>query len=172
MDPQYDGLPPTPPMRRRLSFGVPQIVGIPLLLVLPVLALFRVFGTETSAATVSAPGLEATIRYPARFRFKTSQPLEIDVRNTGPDALPLVTVTVTVDRAWLSAFAQVRFTPQPAQVNERGYVVELHDIPPRGQRSVMGSIQAEHYGRHEGTIDIATEAGARLAARLSTVVLP
>lgn len=170
MDPQFDGLPPPPAMRRRLAFGVPQLVGIPLLLALPVLALFRVFGAESAEATVSAPGLEATISYPERFRYKTREPLEIDVRNTGSEVLPRV--TVTVDRVWLSAFSEVGFTPQAERIDERGYVLELRDIPPGGHRIVVGSVQGERYGRHEGTVAIAADPGSRVEARLSTVVFP
>ncbi len=168
---QRNDVPPEPPqIPRRLSFGATQLVGIPLLLALPLLALFGAFGITGGEVMLSGPGLEVRVSYPERFRYKTIHPLDIHVRNTGAALLPRV--LVSVDRAYLSAFSEARFTPEAKAVTERGFLIELGDIPPGGESHVTGSVQAEAYGRHRGTVSIATDAGARLEAKLSTIVFP
>ena len=73
--------PPQPPeIRRRIAFHRTQLIGVPLLAIIPVLALFGVFGTTTGEARAESAELQMQVRYPTRFRYKVINSLTVEVR--------------------------------------------------------------------------------------------
>src|SRR5690606_12259349 len=91
--------PPGPPeIRRRLSLYRFQLIGLPFLLIIPLLALAGVFGERRDDAHARDGALEVSARYPSVFRYKMIDAIEVDVRNRG-DAV-IDSVTVSLDTAY------------------------------------------------------------------------
>lgn len=163
--------PPQPPqIRRSITLEKYQLIGVPLLVLLPALALWGVFGVTSASARASATGLEIEVTYPERFRYRMHRELEVTVRNTGGKPLPVV--VVSFDRPYISAFSQVQFTPAARSITAEGFEVELDDIPPGGERRVSASLQADDYGRHDGWVTVEAQGGGRSRLPITTIVFP
>lgn len=157
--------PPAPqvPTRTRIPWG--RAAGLAVLALLPVLALFGVFGDARAETSASSGNLELHVRYPTRFRYKTIDAISVRVTNTSGQALDRI--MVRFDEEYISQFSNVVFTPQV----KRPYEVELTSVSPGETRLVFVEIQAENYWRHSGTITAgAGDESARV--NLSTTVFP
>lgn len=163
--------PPQPPeIRRRLAFHRTQLIGVPLLAIIPILALFGVFGTTTGEMSTESAELQLHISYPTRFRYKTINSLTVEVRNRSGQALPAV--TVNFDKSYLSRFSGVTFTPSVKTVTGEVYTLELTDVQPGETRTVDVEIQAEEYGGHSGFISATAGDAEAARATVNTFVFP
>ena len=163
--------PPQPPQAgRRLRFHATQLIGVPLIAIIPILALLHVFGTTHETEIASDDPLLVEVRYPTRFRYKTIDPLDVTVRNTG--SAPLRGVSVRIDKGYVEAFSTVSFTPSPQRVTSDAFVFDLGDIPPGEARVVDGLVQAERYWRHPGRITVRSDGGAEVALDVATFTFP
>jgi hypothetical protein len=163
--------PPQPPeIRRRVAFHRTQLIGVPLLAIIPILALFGVFGTSTGEASAESAELQLHISYPTRFRYKVINSLTVEVRNRTGQALPAI--TVDFDKSYLSQFSGVAFTPSVKTVTGEVYMVELTDVQPNEARTVSVEIQAEEYGGHPGFISATAGDAEGVRATVNTFVFP
>jgi len=164
-DPDRTEPPPPPQTSPRFAFTRKQYLGLPLLIAIPVLTLFGVFGERRDVARASSRSVEMTVRYPSRFRYRQVQSLDVAVRNVSGRALD--SVSVSLDTAYISRFSSVRIEPA-AQV---AYVVSLTDLKPMESRLVTAELWGQRYGSHTGRIVAATRADtARIVIR--TLVFP
>ncbi|MCR4340360.1 MAG: hypothetical protein NUW01_10800 [Gemmatimonadaceae bacterium] len=157
--------PELPTMRRRLRFGGLQLVGLGLIMLIPVLAAFKVFGAGSATAADRGAALRMSVEYPPRIRRGSMEVVAVLVTNAGPS--PLDTVTVRFDSAYVARFTDPQFVPSPS----RAFEVELADVAPGETRRVQLGMRANEYGRHRGRID-AIHAGDSAGVGISTVVLP
>lgn len=163
--------PPQPPeVDRKLQFHLLQRVGIPLMILIPVLALFGIFGETVDEVTVSNLYLEMHVKFPTRFRYKMIDSITVSLHNTSDR--PLKTVKVTFDRAYLQGFSTVAFTPSVEHVTEAVYTVELTDLQPGEIRVISVSIQAEKYGNHQGDIVAEPDNSDGVQASINTFTFP
>jgi hypothetical protein len=162
--------PSPPPFERKVAFGRLELIGVPLMAVIPLAALTGLLGQRPGATMVTAPPLELRIKYPEVVRYKTTMPLEVAVSNTG--SVRLSDVSVQIDRAYLSRFANVQTTPPVEEVTGRHYKVALPDLQPGETRQVMATLEAAERGRHGGTVVVALGHQPAIEAALTTTVLP
>ena len=163
--------PPQPPqVARKLRFHVLQLVGMPLMMLIPVLALFGVFGETVHEVTESSQELEMHVRFPARFRYKMIDSVTVSLRNTSDQ--PIKTVHIAFDRAYVESFSTVTFTPSVEQITETVYIVELTDLQPGQVQIASLSIQAEKYGNHQGAITATQDGDPGLQAHITTLTFP
>lgn len=158
--------PPAPPeTRRRISLYRFQVLGLPLLLAIPVLALFGVFGERWSVAHAGSRALDVSVRYPAVFRYKMIDAIELHVHNRGSTTID--TLTVTLDSAYAGRFSTV--TAVPPFIGP--FELQLTDVAAQQSRRVRIELQAERYWSHSGRLTIAAGADT-LRLPLATMVLP
>lgn len=158
--------PPEPPqIGRRLVFHPLQAIGVPLIMLIPLLALLGVFGRATTEASERAANLEVKVEHPTRMRYKTTETVEIAVRNAGGG--PLDSVNVVMDREYLEGFSNVSFTPTADEITDEGYVVELGAIEPGSTRIVSVEIRGDQYWLHEGGLTV-----GEVSIPLATWVFP
>ena len=158
--------PPGPPdTRRRPALYRFQLLGLPFLLAIPVLALFGVFGERWSVVNARSGSLEISVRYPAVFRYKMLNAIELHVRNRGATAID--TLTVTLDTAYAGRFSTVTAVPPFTGPFE----VQLTDIAAQQSRRVHIELQAERYWSHSGRLTVAAGADT-LRVPLTTMVYP
>ena len=156
---------PAPEIRRRLSFTRKQMAGLPLLVAIPILGLFGVFGESLSDAHAESRSVAMSVRYPTRLRYRQVQPLDIVVRNTSQQLID--TIEVSLDTAYVSRFSGVRIEPAPRSA----FVVAVTDVRPGESRLVAAELSAERYGRHPGHIRAATRSDTATVS-VRTVVFP
>lgn len=158
--------PEPPPLERRFRLGRLQMIGVPLLLVLPVLALTGMFGERAGQAAARSAELELHVEWPTHTRYKRADDIAVVVRNAS--ARTLDTVTVTLDTAYLAAFSSRSITPGASHA----WVVELAGLRPGEARQVAVELTAHSYGRHAGPVT-ATAGGADTArVVLDTFIFP
>lgn len=135
-----------PDLPHRVRFHRYQWIGIPLMFLIPVLALFGVFGESEDQTTASGTTLEMHVEYPTRNRYKQITHIEVVVVNLSSQTLD--TLVVEFDPAYISRFSSVNFIPTP----EKSFVSEFPDVLPGESRLVWVELKGEQYGVHEGII--------------------
>lgn len=159
--------PPDPPeIDRRFRLYRYQWIGLPLMMLVPVLALFGVFGQSWDTAAGATAELEMELRYPSRFRYKQLNEMDVYVTNTSGRQLDRV--TVAFDTAYINRFSTVTFVP-PAT---GAYEVELTKVEPNERRLIRVELQGEEYWLHRGRIEAWPAGGDTLRLPVRTVVFP
>jgi hypothetical protein len=157
--------PELPEIERRLRFGALQLAGLALIVLIPVLAAFEVFGQGTARAAGRGAVLSISAEYPARIRHGTPEEITVLATNRGPSRLD--TVTVRFDSSYVSRFTDPQFVPATSDA----YEVDLVDVAPGETRVIRLGMRANEYGRHRGAIAVLH--GADTArAKVSTIVFP
>jgi len=154
-----------PEIARRLSLTRKQLLGLPLLVAVPVLTLFGVFGEQRGETRAASATIEMRIHYPTRFRYRQVQPLDIAVRNISSTVLD--TIDVARDTAYISRFSSVRIDPAP----HTAYHVAVTHVRPGESRLVAAELWGERYGWHEGRLT-ATSRADTASASVRTFVFP
>ncbi|MCE7986160.1 MAG: hypothetical protein DYG89_33710 [Caldilinea sp. CFX5] len=145
--------PPPPPFPRKIQLHRVQLIGMPLLMLVPLLAILGVFG-ETFATTKSQHDrLTVQVHYATRYRYKMANPVEVAVHNDS--TAPLAAVEVRFAKAYIDQFSDTTFTPQVETITDQFYIVRFRDLQPDETRIVTVSLQGERYGRHQGVIVVA-----------------
>lgn len=143
-------LAPAPEFDRRVKYHRSMLYGLLLVGVLPVLAMFGLFGVHNDSVTTDSDGLAVTVDYPRNQRYKVRQPLRIEVTNAGEAPIPVVDVAVSAP--YVFAFSDVALTPAPSAIDMDTYNFTLRDIGPGGTRRIAMEMQAEEYWLHRGTV--------------------
>lgn len=127
-----------------------HLVGMSVVALLPLLAVFGVFGINRATTTATSETLAVRVAHPSVQRFKVRQPLRITVTNTAATALPVIEVALSVP--YVFAFSDVALTPSPDHIDGDTYVFELSDIAPGETRTIATEMQAQLYWRHRGSV--------------------
>ncbi len=162
--------PQPPPIERRIQISKLQKIGIPLLLLLPLLALFRVFGETSATAHAANDVLALQVEYPTRYRYKMISPLIVEVTHlaeTDP-----VTVTVEFSRPYMDRFSNVTFLPDVEAITPDSYRVELPDMAAGEARTIAVEIEARQYWQHSGEVTASLEGEPPVSIPLQTWVFP
>lgn len=164
--------PPSPPqLPPRIRIGRVQAVGVPLLALLPAIALTGLLGErEGHAGNRSATGVSLQVDYPEVLRYRTTHGLDITVRNEG--AAPLAEASLQIDQSYLKAFTRPQMTPTAQRVTQQHQEVPLGPLAPGEVRRVVATLEADNYGSHSGRVRLAAPAGVDVAVDVSTLVLP
>jgi hypothetical protein len=161
-----DASPPkAPTIDPKIELSWKQRIGFPMLLVVPLLALFGMFGETQTRYHTSTASLGVAVAYPTRFRYRQVQSLHVTVRNLSSNVAD--TIRVSFDTAYISRFSSVRFEP-PAK---SAYIVELTSVQPSESRWVSVELWGQDYGVHRGTI-VVRSGGDSALVHLRTLVFP
>jgi len=155
--------PPHP--ARRVTLTRKQWLGLPLIILVPVLALFGVFGEHRSEIQLRGRALSVIVRYPDRFRYRQLQRLDIALRNTSTRTID--TLRVSFDTSYISRFSSVRIVPSP----RLAFVVDLLGVAPGETRLITGELWGEQYGLHRGRI-VASAGSDSAVVEIRTLVFP
>lgn len=157
--------PQLPEMSRGLKFGRLQLLGIALIMLIPVLAAFELFGEGDSTVSGHGSALAVSTEYPTRVRHGTPEEVTVFVTNRGSS--PLDTVTVSFDSTYVARFTDPQFEPSTTDA----YAVELGDVGPGETRVIRLGVRANEYGRHRGRI-VAAHSTDTARVTISTIVFP
>ena len=137
--------PPQPPnVRRAIRLTWGQRILLPLLLAVVLLALAGAFGESRADIHATSGSLDVRLTCPSRLRYRQSQSLELEVRNSGGARLD--EVRVGLDQDYLSHFAAVHVMPpdQPAAT------VSLGPLEPGAAARMTIELAGDDYWRHRG----------------------
>lgn len=169
--------PPTPPrLPRRVRLGPVEAFGLPMLILLPALALAGLLGptdTQRSATAMLGPAqLVLRVRHPSRLRCLRGGALQIEVANTGTQALPAL--AMDIDEQYLGGFSRADVQPALIAESRSGRLrLTLPALQPGEHTRVQVRLDAEAWGRIGGWVGLAAPGGAALARiDFSTLVLP
>jgi len=157
--------PRAPSIEPRIQLSWKQRIGFPIMVVIPILALFGVFGESQTRARATSASLDMMVSYPSRFRYRQVQSLHVTVRNLSSTVAD--TVKVAFDTAYISRFSSVRFEPAP----KAAYTVDLTDLKPSDSRLISVELWGQVYGNHRGTI-VARHGTDSAMVHLRTLVFP
>jgi hypothetical protein len=159
--------PPQPPdTPRRLRLHLLQWIGVPIIIVLPVLALLGVFGREESLVRASSGDLMLEVHYNSRLRYKQSNPLLVTVTNVS--ARPLDNITVGCDSAYFSMYDNLKFIPEA----RNPYIIPVGTLASGEQFRIRIDGQPEGKGHSTGYITVYTNNGVATSVALETFVFP
>ncbi|HEY4548193.1 MAG TPA: hypothetical protein VIG90_17440 [Pedomonas sp.] len=158
--------PPLPPrIAPRLRLHRSELIGLPSIAVLPLLALLGVFGPGQQTAQGQSGGIEWSVEYPSRIRY--AQIERVTVQLTNRSAAPISHISLGIDPDYIHAFTDVAFEPQPTSP----YRVDIPALGPGESRLVAVELTADAYGAHQGRISVEAD-GTSADAQLSTFVFP
>ena len=157
--------PPPPPIDPKIDLTWKQRIGFPILLAVPILALFGIFGETRGHAHTTSGSIDVEVSYPARFRYRQVQSLRVSVRNLS--SLVADTMKVSFDTAYVARFSSVRFDPAA----KSAYTVDLTDVKPSESRLVSVELWGQDYGNHRGTV-VARHGSDSAIVHLRTLVFP
>jgi hypothetical protein len=140
--------PPAPDMPRRFRLHNYQKVGLPLLVLVPVLAMGGLFGESTDTTDLVTQTLLVEIDYPTRLRYRTSGEMVIRVTNRSTEALD--SLIVTIDPAYLSGFSDVNFIPDV----DRAFAWDLLGLAPGEERRIVIEYSARDYWNRKGRVSV------------------
>lgn len=156
--------PPAVPQKLRLSRA--QWIGLPLIVVIPVLALAGVFG-ETVAERADRHGpLVARASVPVRIRYRQRMTLELNVENRGNQAL--TDVQVRIDSSYLDRFSGVSLSPAASPDG----AIRLGPVRAREAIRVAVTLEGDRFGVTEATAHVTDAQGDTVRLPLATLVFP
>lgn len=158
--------PPQPPAHDRgIQLNRTQLIGVPLLALIPLLAILGTFGEHWDTRVADGGTLRTVIEFPDRFRAKLSKPITVFVENRSQQ--PLDTVEVAFDAEYIERFTAVSFLPDV----EESYVVRLLDVRPGETRRVHLELDGDQVGGHHGRVVVRSGTDSSVVG-IHTIVFP
>jgi hypothetical protein len=158
-------LPQAPSIDPKIELSWKQRIGFPILLAIPILALFGVFGETRAHVHATNGSIDLAVSFPARFRYRQVQSLHVSIRNLSSSVAD--TMRVSFDTAYISRFSSVKFDPAA----KSAYTVDLTDVKPAESRLVSVELWGQDYGNHRGTV-VARHGSDSTIVHLRTFVFP
>ncbi len=162
--------PQSPDFKREFRLYPYQWITIPLLFIVPILAIFGLFDANIVDVRASGDNVELRVEYSTRYRYYMDVPAYVFVTNTSDAALPVI--TVRFDRAFVDNFIEIQFTPDTNAVTERWYEVDLEDVQAGETRMIRVDLQADDYGTQRGTVAVAVGETAVADVQLDSFIYP
>lgn len=162
--------PEAPDIPRQWKFHSYQYIAIPLLLLIPLLAVLGVLGETSTVVEASGDGVTMRVEYPDRAHYEAYNHISVTVRNaSGAD---LTGVVVEFDRGLLDHFSQLSINPSLEEITETAYRVELDEIEAGGERVITLDYQPDMNGTHNSWVRLTADGIAPVQADISMFVFP
>ena len=156
---------PPPDTDRKLELNWAQLIGLPALALIPVLALLGFFGEHWETSAADGAHVHARVEYPDRFRARLTKPITVTIENRSRS--PYDSVEVSFDSAYVGRFRAVNIMPSPTEA----YVVSITDVKPGETKRVHMELDADQVGRHSGRVVVRAR-GDSAVIPIRTTVFP
>lgn len=160
-----EAAPEAPPLRRRLRFSLLQRIAIPILAVLPALALAGVFDEDPIVVERTVGSLAMRAEIPQRIRQNRTAVVHVDLENRGSEP---VSAVVALSPEYLEESIAIEMTPHP----HRAWASRFDRIEPGARARVSLQYEGESAGMHEGVLRVVDGAGHEARVRVRTFVFP
>ena len=162
--------PQAPDIPRQWKFYTYQYIAIPLLLLIPVLALLGVLGETSTTVEAANEGLVLRVHYSDRAHYEAYNHIQVTVRNDL--ASDITGAAVEFDRVLLDQFSQLSINPSLTEITDTVYRVELNEIEAGGERVITVDYQPDTNGAHESWVRVVADGITPVQAELSMFVFP
>lgn len=149
--------------RTRIPLG--QMIGVPFIMLLPVLAIAGVFDDRRAVVTDASESLSVRVEYPARTRHRVVNAISAWVMNHSASTMD--TVFLSLDATYVEHFTDLVFTPDVS----RAYRIELTDVAPGETRLVQVELRAHSYGNPSTEVSV-VHGRDTVGVRIGTTILP
>jgi hypothetical protein len=158
--------PPEPPtIDHRIALTRVQRIGVPLLALVPILAVAGVFDDRSVVVEREVGSLSVRAEMPQGVRQNRSGIVEIDLENRG--ASP-VSAEVAISPEYLVDCMEIDMTPSPY----RAWATRTEPIAPGERAQVRLEYEGERAGLHEGVLRIRESRGDEVRIPIRTFVFP
>jgi hypothetical protein len=163
-------LPPeAPQINRKVSFYWSQAIGMPLILLLPLLGLFRVFDSHTQEVVARDSQAELVARYPDRLRDQINEPMTISLTNlSGSESA----FRISLERRFFEQMEDVRFEPQPDKSDSENYIFEIDSLPAGESEVITVDFRSSDSGLYRSTVSASSSDGTVVSVPVQTLVFP
>lgn len=142
--------PPPPEIPRRLQFHRSQLMLLPLMFVIPLLALSGLFGGTRQREEIHLRGVTLAVEFAPRDHLEDWGRMHVTVANRSP--APLRDAQAEFSRDLLDPLWQPSFHPPLRRIDGDWYVVPLGDVPPGETRAVTLDYRSTRPGRLAGAV--------------------
>jgi hypothetical protein len=162
--------PKPPDIKRRIAFNPTQAIGMPFILLIPVLGLAGLLDTTHTIVEKEENGYRVSVRYPVRFRHKVGEPMQITVTNETGGAVPKLEVKLS--RKYLDAFENAQFIPDPQEIDAEHITFEFDHVNAGESRRIEFEMEASRSGSHHAEVQAGPAEGQGVSVGFRTFVLP
>lgn len=163
--------PPQPPkIQQHVNLSRGQLIGLPVLLLIPILALLGVFGLTEEQATRSGEEFELTVHYSGRAQYMAGFDLVIEVTNLSNQ--PREGVMVGLSRTFVDSFTEASFLPSVGLVTGSEYLFDLGTMPAAASRTVSARLTPGSYWSTPGTVTVSSSGRQTVEFEFQTFVYP
>jgi hypothetical protein len=162
--------PKAPEIERRVRFTRLHAIGLPIIALIPLLAVAGVFGPSSGHRDAQGGALSVEVDYPRRARLRAGASLAITVRNELDRAL--AGVVVEVEREYVDSFSEVDFTPSVDSADDRVYRIEVGRLSAGASRAVSVQLSPLEYWRLAGAVSAFADGAEELTVPFTTFVFP
>jgi hypothetical protein len=155
--------------KRELDFYPFQVIGISLLFLIPILALFGFVGETTTVLHATGDSLDVMVSYSNRINLQSFVEMEIAILNTSNEALSRV--NVSIEKAFLDNFSEISFLVDISEITDEAYMIELLDLEPKETQIIRFSSRGTVFGSHQGIIMVSTGEDA-VSILVETLIFP
>lgn len=163
-------LPQAPSIPLKFRLYPFQMVLLPFLFVIPILALTGLFGGKMEEKSRTEEAITLEVTFPPTTRFDQPEMMQIGVYN-GSDQ-PLTAASLTIDRAYLDNFTAINFNPAEVLINQESYIFTLDVIPSGEAYFVNLDYRAMDTGTLAGTVSLRQADAPDIVIEISTFVFP
>ncbi|MDF3057131.1 MAG: hypothetical protein K0R17_1346 [Rariglobus sp.] len=159
-----------PGFQRRVVFDRRQGIGLLLLLVLPVLALFQQLGDRVQTLEASGDGLVLRAEAPMSARYGDA--LQLRLTLIGPAGPEARRVNVEIAEDYLARFTDVNSRPEMVRFTDKAGMLEQELPREGGSVPVVIELTPEEYGWARGYVRASLASGASVELAIKTFVYP
>jgi hypothetical protein len=159
-----------PEFKRKFHLYPYQYLTLPLLFLIPILALLGVFGESGDVKDAANTALAVRVEYTSRIRYQLAAPLTVYVTNQTTDVIDRI--TVRLDHTYIEGFSWASFTPDVTTLTDDAYFVELEAVQPGETRAVAVDLQAERIGNYTGNVIVEARGIEPITVHLETFLFP
>jgi hypothetical protein len=158
--------PPAPEVPRRVHLYRSQWIGLPLLVLLPLLALANVFGEARQTRTIGDDRIRVEVEHPTRLRVRQHSTVHVRIDRLAGTAAD--SIRVVFDPAWIGHFTKVSVVPDP----EHAWTVLLSDLAAGIRADVRVELEGTRLWRSRGWLRVEHVGGPAHDIELATFILP
>src|SRR5690606_5186558 len=156
----------TPEIPPRIKAWKYQLIGMPLLVSIPILALLGFLGGTTKKIELNERDLNISLSYPELLRNGQTEYVRLKISNTSTE--PLKNLKILLSHDFLQHFDEIESLPE----FDKNLEVSLNEIPENGFRWVLFKLKANKIGGHSAKVEFKLPGQDAIETAFKTFVLP
>jgi hypothetical protein len=162
--------PQPPPFAPALRITPFQLIGIALLALLPLLALFGFFDANHTTERASNGEVALQVEYASLHQYRMREEMMVTVTNLSQQSP--ITINISFERGFIDHFTEITFVPDIETVSTDGFDVQLSEVASGETRMVYVELKGQQLWRRTGVISASIDGGQPVSVTVRTWILP